>query len=90
MKINFDKVKVYLSLDKEQGVIQNLRKDFANLIYMQGAGIEAHALALKIYNGDTETEYTAHDIALIKKYAKMCAPCVIDAFETMLSQSDNV
>lgn len=90
MKVNFDKVKVYLSLDKEQGVIQNLRKDFANLIYMQGTGIEAHALALKIYNGNSETEYTEQEAMLIKKFSTMCAPCVIDAFETMLSQSDNV
>lgn len=88
MKINFDKVKVYLSLDKEQGVVQNMRKDFANLIYQHGSGIESHALALKIYNGDENTDYSEQEIMLIKNFSTMCAPCVIDAFNEMLSQND--
>ncbi len=84
MKINFDELKVYTSLDKTQGTIQNVRKDFANLVYTQGSGIEAHALALKIYNGDSETEYNEQEIALIRQFSQMCAPCMIDAFAALL------
>lgn len=85
MKIDFSKVKVYTDLGRETGVIQDLRKDFANLIYTEGRGIEAHALALKIYNGDAETEFNDHEVAMINDFSKICSPCVIDAFERALN-----
>ena len=85
MKIDFSKVKVYTDLGRETGVIQDLRKDFANLIYTQGRGIEAHALALKIYNGDAETEFNDREVAMINDFSKICSPCVIDAFERALN-----
>lgn len=84
MKVNFDELKIYKSLDKTEGTIQNIRKDFANLIYTQGSGIEAHALALKIYNGNKDTEYSDSEVALIRKFSRLCAPCIIDAIETAL------
>lgn len=84
MKINFDEMKIYTSLDKEGGVVQSIRKDFANLIYTEGRGIEAHALALKIYNGDAETEFNDHEVSMINDFSKICSPCVIDAFERAL------
>lgn len=77
-------MKIYTSLDKQDGVVQSLRKDFANLIYTEGRGISAHALALKIYNGDKETEYTDEEVAMIMDFSKICSPCVIDAFERIL------
>lgn len=84
MKVNFDELKIYKSLDKTEGTIQNIRKDFANLIYTQGSGIEAHALALKIYNGNKDTEYSDSEVALIRKFSRLCTPCIIDAIETAL------
>ena len=85
MKNDFSKVKVYTDLGRETGVIQDLRKDFANLIYTEGRGIEAHALALKIYNGDSETEFNDREVAMINDFSKICSPCVIDAFERALN-----
>ena len=85
MKNDFSKVKVYTDLGRETGVIQDLRKDFANLIYTEGRGIEAHALALKIYNGDAETEFNDREVAMINDFSKICSPCVIDAFERALN-----
>lgn len=85
MKINFDEMKIYTSLDKQSGVVQSIRKDFANLIYTEGRGIEAHALALKIFNGDSETEYDDSEVAIISEFTKLCAPCVMDAFKSTLN-----
>ncbi len=87
MKINFDEMKIYTSLDKEGGVVQSIRNDFANLIYTEGRGIEAHALALKIYNGDNDTEYNEEEVAMIRKFSRICSPCIIDAFETLLNDN---
>ena len=61
MKINFDSVKVFTDLDKKNSVTQNMRKEFANFVYTQGSGIAAHALALKIYNGNGDTEYDPNE-----------------------------
>ena len=89
MKIDFSKVKVYTDLGRETGVIQDLRNDFANLIYTEGRGIAAHALALKIYNGDKDTEYSEEEIMMIRNFAGICSPCIIDAFETILNNRSN-
>lgn len=89
MKIDFSKVKVYTDLGRETGTVQDLRKDFANLIYTEGRGIASHALALKIYNGDKDTEYNDEEIAMIRNFANICSPCIIDAFETILNGNDN-
>lgn len=86
MKINFDKVKVYTDLEKKNSVTQNMRKEFANFIYTQGSGIVAHALALKIYNGNDETEYGENEVAIIRSFVDNLTPCVIDAFNEMLNQ----
>ncbi len=85
MKINFDMFEVFTDLAKTQVVRQSIRRDFANLIYVSGNGIEAHALALKIYNGDADTEYSPQEVELIRQYSQRCVPCVIDAFDKVLN-----
>jgi hypothetical protein len=85
MKINFDKIEVYTDLSKTHAVIQNMRKDFANFIYTQGNGIAAHALALKIFNGNEETDYDEREVAIIRDFVNGCTPCVIDAFNAILN-----
>lgn len=85
MKINFDSVKVYTDLSKTKSITQNMRKEFANFVYTQGSGIAAHALALKIYNGDADTEYSDAEINIIRQFVENCTPCVIDAFSEILN-----
>lgn len=85
MKINFDSVKVYTDLSKTRSVTQNMRKEFANFIYTQGNGIAAHALALKIYNGNQETDFDESEVMIIRKFVENCTPCVIDAFNELLN-----
>ena len=85
MKVDFDEVKVYTSLDKMHGKVQNIRKEFADLVYTHGSGISSHVLALKIYNGNKDTEYDESEIELIRQFSMMCAPCIIDAFERVLN-----
>lgn len=88
MKINFDLVEIFTDIQKTKCVRQNMRKDFANLIYTNGSGIDAHALAFKIYNGDADTEYNGREVELIRQYENLCSPCVIDAIERMLTDED--
>jgi hypothetical protein len=85
MKINFDEVMIFTDLEKKAGEITSIRKDFANFIYTQGQGIAAHALALKIYNGNVETEYNQEEVELIRVYSRQLTPCIIDAIAEMLA-----
>lgn len=87
MKINFDKIEVYTDLSKTHAVIQNMRKDFANFVYTQGNGIAAHAIALKIYNGNADTDYDENEVTIIRQFVDNCTPCVIDAFNTIFNAS---
>lgn len=85
VKINFERVELFTGLEKEECVVQNVKKDFANIIYQFGRGIEAHALALKIYNSKGETEYDEQECNLILQLSELCNPSFIDAIRKMVS-----
>ena len=87
-KIDFERIELFTDIAHTQCVVKNVKKDFANAIYTYGAGIEAHALALKIYNSEGMTEYTQEEVALIRKYSQMCQPAFIDAINKIL-EDDN-
>lgn len=84
MILNLKKVEVFTNVAKTQCVVMDIREAFADLIYARGTGIKAHALALKVYNSDEMTDYTDDEVKLIRKYAEMCTPAVIDAIEKQL------
>ena len=82
--IDFTKVKVAFDLEGEQTEVQDVRKNFANIMYKHGTGIEFHALALKIYNSKGKEVYTEEECELIRKTSTLCAPFFIDAIEELL------
>lgn len=82
MKRNLENVEVYTSIDKSSCQVVNLRKSIANLIYNQGygLGLEGTALAMKMWNGDADTEYNEREVEIIRATVeRCCAPCVIEA-----------
>lgn len=50
-KINFSKMEIFTDVSREHTVFVDMRKSFANTIYQNGSGSDAHALELKIFNG---------------------------------------
>lgn len=90
MKIDFNHIVVYTDLEKSKSAITDARKSVANTIYQQGQGLAFHALALKIWNGNEETEYDEEECGLIMKVVEACyAPCFIDAMrEIILKQHE--
>ena len=46
-RINFERIEIFVDIDKTRCSVENYKKDFANIIYQLGRGIEAHALAFK-------------------------------------------
>ena len=90
MKLNLEHLEVFMTLDKNQCQVVNARKQVANIIYSQGAGLglAGQALAVKMWNGNDETEYTDDEVRIIKELVeRTTAPCFIDAVNVAISNS---
>jgi len=88
-KINFEKLETFTDITKTKKVEQDVKTEFANFIYKNAAGIEMHALALKIYNSEGETEYNEKECELIKAVSRSLAPFFIDAIDNILKDEGN-
>ena len=77
-----------MDIEGNNVVEQDVKKDFANLIYQYGKGIEFHALALKIFNSNGDTEYSEEECELIRQASLSCAPFFIDAISNVLNNED--
>lgn len=86
MKIDFKRVEVFTNIAKTECVVTDIREAFADLIYTRGTGIKAHALAMKIYNSDSETEWTEEETKLIKAYSELCTPSYLDAINKLIEK----
>lgn len=86
MEIDFSKIEIFTDVAHMNCQICDLRTQFADVIYNSGSGIEAHALALKIYNSDGPTHYEEREFQLIEAYSKLCSPAFIDAIESITKQ----
>lgn len=90
MKVKLEHLEVFMTLDKNQCQVVNARKQIANIIYSQGAGLglEGQALAVKMWNGSDETEYTDDELKIIKELVeRTTAPCFIDAVNAAISNA---
>ena len=90
MKIELEHLEVFTTLDNTQCQVVNARKQIANIIYSQGAGLglAGQALAVKMWNGNDETEYTDDEVRIIKELVeRTTAPCFIDAVNAAISNS---
>jgi hypothetical protein len=87
VKIDFEHFKTHTlsGVETEKDIKLTVAED----LYEKGQGIAFHALALKIYNSQGETEFTDAEFNLIMTYAKqLCTPMVIDALEVLESAKE--
>lgn len=83
MKINFEKFPLIQGINGSV-VEVNLKGMISDAIYNKGQGIAFHALALKIYNSEGETEYTPEECTLLMEFAcKVCSPNFIDSLKAI-------
>lgn len=89
MKVNFQKIKIYAGINRKTYQTVDVRESFANLLYTSVNGIRAHALALKIYNGEGEMVFNPEETRLILYVAnKFCTPSFIDGLQEQLEGGD--
>lgn len=68
----------------------DVRETFADMIYNNVNGIKAHALALKIYESEGETDYTDDEVKLVRVVAeRLCVPGFIDGLNEQLDNNPN-
>ena len=81
MKIDFKRLRMYADITRseESVLVIDARKQFADIIYKNGSGIECLDLALKIYRSDGEEDYSEQEYSIMKQMASMCSPMFIDA-----------
>ena len=85
--IDFQHFKVYASISRKASHTVDARETFADVIYNNVNGIRAHALAMKIYKSEAETEYGEDEVRLIASVAnKYCVPGFIDGLNEQLNK----
>lgn len=86
VKLNFQYFRVPTGISRKSQQVGDARESFADMIYLNVNGIRAHALAMKIYHSNGETEYSLAEIKIIKEVAeKLCAPNFIDGLNEQLN-----
>lgn len=80
MILNFSRLELFTDIPKTKCQVMDVRKEIADAMYNTGRGIASHALALKIYNSQGETEYSDEEYALITDFvSQFGSPALIDA-----------
>lgn len=84
-KLNFKEFFVYTGVSKKHKQAGDVRELFADLLYTRVNGIRSHALALKIYQSEGETDFTEDEVQLIRNTAELqCLPGFIDGLNEQL------
>lgn len=86
MKIDFTQLAIPMDIAKTNFQVADIREEFANAIYLRGSGVACHALALKIYGSKGEEEYDDKEVGIIKQFAQMFTPCVMDAINDVIDK----
>ena len=79
MKANFRKVPVYTSIRKDMVMEQDIAFPLANGIYSNIPGIMAHAVALKIYEAESEVELTQEEAQALCQWTEMFSGIIADS-----------
>lgn len=89
-KINFERFEIYTSINHKEVIVLDCREGFANIIYLNGSGVACHALAMKVYKSEGETEYSDEEVTLMKKFAENFGNLsLLDSFDMNVKESTN-
>ena len=84
-KINFQQFRIPTGIDKSRYRTGDARESVANMLYLNFNGIRAHALALKIYRSEGETEYTEEEVKTLTEVSDTYGnPAFIDGLREQL------
>lgn len=88
MKIDFENFRLFKGIDKKNVEVLNVKNVFADELYTRGQGIAFHALALKIFNSDANTDYNENEYQLMTMFAEHCmSPNFIDSLKALKDEN---
>lgn len=88
MKIDFEKFRLFQGIDKKSVNVMNVKQVFADELYTRGQGIAFHALALKIFNSDANTDYNENEYQLMVLFSEQCmSPNFIDSLKALKDET---
>lgn len=67
-QVNFNEIEIE-NIDGTKGKL-NIKRDLANILYMQGETIEESELGRRIFNTPAEIELSPEDVEIVIKYVK--------------------
>lgn len=84
-KLNFQQFRIPAGIDRNRYQTGDARESVANMLYLNVNGIRAHALALKIYRSEGETDFTEEEVRTLREVAETYAtPAFIDGLREQL------
>ena len=88
MKIDFENFRLFKGIDKKNVEVLNVKNVFADELYTRGQGIAFHALALKIFNSDANTDFSENEYQLMMMFAEQCmSPNFIDSLKDLKDET---
>lgn len=84
-RLNFQQFRIPTGIDKTRHRTGDARESVANMLYLNVNGIRAHALAMKIYRSEGETDYTDEEVRTITEVASNYGtPAFIDGLNEQI------
>lgn len=84
-RLNFQQFRIPTGIDKTQYRTGDARESVANMLYLNVNGIRAHALAIKIYRSEGDTDYTDEEVRTLTDVAAAYGtPAFIDALNEQI------
>lgn len=86
MKINFKEFPIFIGIERTERVLFDVRRDLANSIYVNVAGIEAHVLAEKIYKSDGPIDMDPNETQVIEQSLPLFTGSFADSWHELLKE----
>lgn len=87
MKANFKKFPVYMSIRKDIVRETDIAFDLSNAIYTNIPGIQAHAVAMKIYGAEAEVELTPEETNALSGWVNMFSGIIADSIKDYIEKN---
>ena len=80
--IDFRHFKMFTDISQKETIEQDVHVDFADVLYKNANGIQAHDIAMRIYRAEIHTELSDEDLAFLTAFVEAnFTPIFIDSFK---------
>lgn len=89
MKINFKEFPIFIGIERTEKVLFDVRRDLANAMYVNVAGIEAHVLAEKIYKSDGPIDIEPEEQQVIERSLPLFTGSFADSWHELVKEKQH-